>query len=152
MATREQKNFEYFKIFLDETISKEEKKLGQLSIVKKMVNDKELHVYIAKREKFLIYSKDCSTKVKNAPNYQDNPKANDTFQKEFYLTLDSLKKEALKLMATHQKLWFNTFFYSNFEMLKMLLRSLIISESQNDIATIERIIQEIELIRFKGGI
>jgi hypothetical protein len=151
MTTREQKNYEFFKVALNSTIGKEEKKLQQIFAIKDLTGDPGLSLYAAKRQNFLSFCRTVSDNLQNIPAYQGNEKLIDSYQKEYYLNMDSLRKEALKLIAKNQKVWFEKLFTSNFEQLKSLLRSLMISESQSDLFTIERVIQEIELLRYKEG-
>jgi hypothetical protein len=151
MASREQKSYEFFKVALQDTITKEEKKLEQLLNLKDLIGDKELNLYIERRQNFLSVCKICNNNVRNLENYKGNEALIDAYQKDYYLNLDSLKKDALKLMAKSQKLWFEKLFAKNFEQLKTLMRSMLIYENQNDLAINERVIQEIELLRYKEG-
>jgi hypothetical protein len=151
MASRDQKSFELFKTTLAETIGKEEKKLGQLLIIKDLIGDPILNLYLIKRQNFLSFCQNCHDNIINIENYQGNESLLDAYQKDYYLTSDALKKEALKLMAKNQKLWFEKLFAKNFEQLKALLRSLLIGENQSDLTINERVIQEIELLRYKEG-
>ena len=151
MSGREQKNFEFFKVLLTDTISKEEKKTDTLLKIKELVGDKDLSLYAGKRQSFLSFCYTYNEELQKIVNYQGNEKLIDAYQKDYHLTLDSLKKDALKLMAKNQKIWFEKLFTNNFDNLKALMRCLMISETPSELATIERIIQEIELLRFKEG-
>lgn len=146
---KEQINFENFKLILSNTIEKEKNKLENLNFVKNLLNDKNLNQLIEKRQKFFDFCNTFNSNIQNINNYNENPKMIDKSQKDFYLESDSLKKESLKLMAKNQKMWFEKLYANNFNLLKSLLRSLLINETQNDLTIIERVIQEIELVRYK---
>jgi hypothetical protein len=151
MASREQKSYELFKFALQETISKEEGKLEKIININNLIGDKELDLYIGKRQSFLYFCKTCNNNVQNFENYKGNEALLDSYQKDYYLNIDVLKKDALKLMAKNQKIWFEKLYTKNFEQLKTLMRSLLISENRNDLAINERVIAEIELLRYKEG-
>lgn len=147
MTSREQNNFEGFKIVLKDTINKEEKKILNLGNTNKQVNDQELNVCIQRREQFFTFCTGSNVHIEKINEYKGNEKYIDDVQKNFYLTIDTLKKEALKIMAKNQKLWFSKLFDHNFDLLKALLRSLMIGETPNELLNIERIVQEVELIK-----
>ena len=145
---KEQKNYEIFKIAISEVANKEEKKLSLLTPALSLIGDRELESHIERRKQFLTYCKTVESHVKNIPNYQGSEQYIDKSQKDFYITLDNLKREVLRLMAKNQTLWFSKLFENNFPHLKNLLRNLIIYENQHDLIVIEKIVQEVELLRY----
>lgn len=151
MFTKDQNYFDQFKILLNETILTEEFKIKHLKIANGLLNDNDLEKYFKRRQDFLNFCTGCKNNIQNITQYISNEKLIDNIQKDFYLNIDNLKKEGLKLIAKNQKPWFEKLYKDNFEILKSLLKSLLIYETPRDTVTMERIIQEIELLRVKSG-
>lgn len=147
---KEQQNFEGFKVLLITCIDSEVKKLSTLKELDKIIADKDLSSHISRREQFSNFCTGSKTHVDKIEEYSGNEQYLDKVQKDFYLSIDSLKKEALKLMSKNQKIWFTKLFDKDFEKLKSLLRALLIFEAEHEKAQMERIIQEIELVKHKG--
>ncbi|MEK7432881.1 MAG: hypothetical protein AABZ74_07100 [Cyanobacteriota bacterium] len=149
MSEKNQKSLEIFKLALKDIIEKETKKINHLTPILKTIGDNNLSKYFDKRAQFLNFCTGTEGHVVNINDYKGNEQYLDKAQKDFYLTLDSLKKEALKLMASNQKQWFAKLFENEFDNLKFLLRNLLISENQSDLYLLEKMVQEIELLRYK---
>lgn len=147
---KEQKNYEIFKIAISEVAVKEEKKLSLITPILAIIGDKEFEVHIERRKQFLNYCKTVESHVKNIPNYAGSEQYIDKSQKDFYITLDNLKREVLRIMAKNQKLWFSKLYENYFDHLKTLWRNLIIYENQHDLMVLEKIVQEVELLRFNS--
>ncbi|MFN8674415.1 MAG: hypothetical protein U0457_20340 [Candidatus Sericytochromatia bacterium] len=150
MSEKDQKAYETFKIALRDTIEKEKFKISALTPIVKSIGDPKLDAYFNKRNQFLSFCTGTETNIANINQYKGNEKYLDKIQKDFYLTIDSLRKEALKLMETSSKTWFTKLFESYFDNLKLLLKNILIYESQSDLFVIDKLLQEIELLKRKG--
>ena len=122
-------------------------KVAELKQINSLINDPKLAILIKKREDFLLFCQNGLTKLEKP--FKD--KFLDKFQKDYFLQLDFLRKEGLSLMATNQVRWFEQLFQYNFPSLKLLMRNLLVNGNDYDIATMERVIQEIELLHSKQG-
>lgn len=148
MSKKEQKEFEAFKINLTETISQEESKLKILSSASPLLNDKHFENHLKKRKDFLAFCISCLNAIKNITEYTPDPKI-EKYRKDYSITIDFMRKESLIMISRNQNTWFKKFFESDFKMLKDLIKSSLITENPYDVATMERIMQEVELLRYK---
>lgn len=146
--TKEQQNLEAFKILLDTCIKSEIIKLKALKDTNLIIEDKELATHLTRREQFQTFCTGSKDNLQKVEQYAGNEQYVDKIQKDFYLSIDSLKKEALKIMAKNQKQWFYKLFDKEFEKLKLVLRSLLIFEAEHEKAQMERIVQEVELVKY----
>jgi hypothetical protein len=146
--SREQQNLDAFKKLIVVCMESEKNKINILKDSNKVIVDKDLNNHITRREQFFSFCVGSKEHIDKISSYLGNEQYLDKVQKDFYLSIDSLKKEALKLMAKNQKQWFNKLFDNDFEKLKLLLRSLLTFEAEHEKTQIERIVQEIELIKY----
>lgn len=147
--SKEQQNFDAFKKLIVSCMESEKNKIDTLKESNKTLNDKELTNHISRREQFFSFCLGTKDNIDKIENYSGNEQYIDKAQKDFYLSIDSLKKEALKTMSKNQKHWFNKFFENDFNHLKSTFRSLLIFEAEHEKTQMERIIQEIELLKYK---
>lgn len=147
--SKEQQNYEAFKISLADTIEKEEKKVSKLVEANNLIKDNVVAPYIVKRQNFLAFCKKVQQETNEIQEYTTNKDLIDKYQKDYWITSDFLKKEVLKIMAKNQKLWFGRLFDNYFELLKDFQRSLLIAETPNEVKTFERMLQEIEALKYK---
>jgi len=146
--SKNQQNLDAFKILLETCFNSENTKIKAIKDANLIIGDKELQNHILRREQFQTFCSGSKEHLQKVDSYIGNEAYVDKVQKDFYLSLDGLKKEALKLMAKNQKEWFSKLFDKDFEKLKSILRSLIIFEAEHERTQIERIVQEIELVKF----
>jgi len=151
MNEKEQAKFEQFRDIVNNLILREEQKISQLLSVKDLFSDNNLTNHITKRSNFVSQSKEFLEKTVNSDKYANNLNFVTKYQNEFFLNIDALRKEALQLISFKSKPWYEKLFKSNFEAIKILNRNLIIGDYPNDVSTMERTIQEIELLRHKSG-
>jgi len=151
MNEKEQAKFEQFKNVVNQLILREEQKIKLLLSVKDLVADNYLTNHIAKRNDFLSQSKDFIEKTSDLDKYNKNKEFATKYQNEFYLNIDGYRKEALQIIAAKSKQWYEKLFKSNFDAIKILHRNMLIGDYANDVTTMERAIQEIELLRHKSG-
>jgi len=147
---RQKSNFENFRLVLENFINAEKEKISQLAEVKELIRDKNLDFYLNQRETFLKF---CLQVYQQIAEREYSPELEpflEKNQKEFYFQTDTLKKDGLKLLAGNQLKWFKMLFNHHFPFIKILLRNLLTNETPADKATMERVIQEIELVKFKG--
>lgn len=147
--SKEQQSYEAFKHLLDVCMNSEKVKLQTLKEANKIIGDKDLNNHLGRREQFFNFCLGSKDNLSKVEIYLGNEKYIDKIQKDFYLSIDSLKKEALKIMSKNQKLWFGKLFETDFDRLKSVLRSLLIFEADHEKTQMERIVQEIELVRYK---
>lgn len=146
--SKEQQNLDAFKILMESCIKVEAEKIKNIKEVNKLVLDKDLTNHISRRDQFYVFCTGSRENLDKVPNYAGNEQYIDKIQKDFYLTTDGLKKEALKMMSKNQKQWFSILFDKDFDKLKLLLRSLLVFEAEHEKTQIERIVQEVELLRY----
>ncbi|MFN4151780.1 MAG: hypothetical protein ACK4IX_12630 [Candidatus Sericytochromatia bacterium] len=149
MSKKEQKEFEAFKINLTETISQEESKLKLLSKASPLLNNKQFDNHLKKRKDFLAFCISCLNAIKNITEYTTIDPKIEKYRKDYSITIDFMRKESLIMISNNQNAWFKKFFESDFKMLKDLIKSSLITENPYDVATMERIMQEVELLRYK---
>lgn len=148
MTTKEHKEFEAFKNSLINTISQEESKIKILSEALKQLNDKNFENHVKKRKDFLAFCTSCLNAIKNIKEYSPDPQI-EKYRKDYSITIDFMRKESLIILSRNQNIWFKKFFDSNFKLLKDLIKSSLITQNPYDIATLDRIVQEVELLRYK---
>lgn len=147
--SKEQQNFDAFKKLIVSCIESEKTRIETLKESNKILNDKDLTNHISRREQFFNFCTGTKENIDKIENYLGNEQYIDKVQKDFYLSIDSLKKEALKTMSKNQKHWFNKFFENDFNRLKSIFRALLIFEAEHEKTQMERIIQEIELLKYQ---
>lgn len=147
---RQKSNFENFRLVIENFINTEKEKISQLGEVRTMLKDKNLDLYLTQRETFLNFCVQVYQQIADREYSTELEPFLEKNQKEFYFQTDTLKKDGLKLLAANQLKWFNLLFNNHFPFIKILLRNLLTNETPADKATMERVIQEIELVKFKG--
>lgn len=147
--SKEQQSYEAFKHLITVCMDSDKNKIQILKDTNKIIGDKELNNHISRREQFFNFCAGSKDNLSKVEKYSGNEQYIDKIQKDFYLSIDSLKKEALKLMSKNQKQWFNKLFDADFDKLKSVLRSLLIFEAEHEKTQMERIVHEIELVKYK---
>jgi hypothetical protein len=122
---------------LNEFINLEKRNISELKRIYQIVRDNDIELFIKKREGYLNFI---------LSNLNDLSK----IEKDFFLHIENLRKESLNLSKKNQKLWFSKLFENNFNDLKILLKSILVTQNPNDFVFVDKIISELEKLRYSN--
>lgn len=120
---------------LDKFVNLEKTNISELKRISQIVKDKDLDSFIKKREGYLNF-------------ILSNIKDLNKIEKDFFLHIETLRKESLNISKKNQKLWFTKLFENNFDDLKKLLKSILVTQNPNDFILVDKIVLEIEKLRY----
>ncbi|GIW22398.1 MAG: hypothetical protein KatS3mg068_1405 [Candidatus Sericytochromatia bacterium] len=120
---------------LNSFIDLEKNNILELKRIQQIVNDKDIEAFIKKRENYLNFL---------LMNMNDVKK----IEKDFFLNIETLRRDSLNLSKRNQKLWFSKLFENNFEDLKKLLKVILVSQNYNDFIIVDKIVSELEKLRY----
>jgi len=122
---------------LNEFINLEKRNISELKRIYQILRDNDIELFIKKREGYLNFI---------LSNLNDLNK----IEKDFFLHIENLRKESLNLSKKNQKLWFSKLFENNFNDLKILLKSILVTQNPNDFVFVDKIISELEKLRYSN--
>lgn len=120
---------------LNKFVNLEKNNISELKRIYQIVKDKDIDSFIKKREAYLNFI---------LSNINDLSK----IEKDFFLHIETLRKESLNISKKNQKLWFTKLFENNFDDLKILLKTILVTQNPNDFILVDKIVSEIEKLRY----